>query len=126
MSNVAEFIEVRKSIETLARQITLSVEQHTVQNSKQHLDEANRQLEVLKAMVDNDVQVIVAGRLSRQLTGLGTKVESVLSKLPASKRLAGGKKPAAKKPAGKKLKTAAITVSAEPLEVAEIVIFERP
>jgi S-adenosylmethionine:tRNA-ribosyltransferase-isomerase (queuine synthetase) len=126
MSNVAEFIEVRKSIETLARQITLSVEQHTVQNSKQHLDEANRQLEVLKAMVDNDVQVIVAGRLSRQLTGLGTKVESVLSKLPASKRLAAGKKPAAKKPAGKKLKTAAITVSAEPLEVAEIVIFERP
>jgi hypothetical protein len=77
-------------------------------------------------MVDNDVQVIVAGRLSRQLTGLGTKVESVLSKLPASKRLAAGKKPAAKKPAGKKLKTAAITVSAEPIEVAEIVIFERP
>ncbi len=125
MSNVAEFIEVRKSIETLARQITLSVEQHTVQNSKQHLDEANRQLEVLKAMVDNDVQVIVAGRLSRQLTGLGTKVETVLSKLPASKRVAG-KKAAPKKPAGKRSKAAAITVSAEPLEVPEIVIFERP
>jgi arginine repressor len=96
MSSVAEFIEIRKSIETLASQITLCVEQKAVQESKRNLDEANRQLEVLKPMVDNDVQVIVAGRLSRQLRGLGTKVEKMVAKLPARKRLAG------KLPAGKK------------------------
>ena len=86
MSNVAEFIEIRKSIEALASQIAVCVGQKAVQDSKRHLDDANRQLEVLKPMVDNDVQVIVAGRLSRQLTGLGTKVEKMVAKLPAKKR----------------------------------------
>lgn len=112
MSNVAEFIEIRKSIETLASQITLCVEQKAVQESKRHLDEANRQLEVLKPMVDNDVQVIVAGRLSRQLTGLGTKVEKMAAKLPARKRLAG-----------KKLEK---TVRPDNAEEPEIVVYERP
>ena len=113
MSNVAEFIEIRKSIETLASQITLCVEQKAVQESKRHLDEANRQLEVLKPMVDNDVQVIVAGRLSRQLTGLGTKVEKMAAKLPARKRLAGRKK--LEKP-----------VRPDNAEEPEIVVYERP
>ena len=116
MSSVAEFIEIRKSIETLASQITLCVEQKAVQESKQHLDEANRQLEVLKPMVDNDVQVIVAGRLSRQLTGLGTKVETMVAKLPARKRAAG------KLPAGKKLER---PVRPGNVEEPEIVVYER-
>ena len=117
MSSVAEFIEIRKSIETLASQITLCVEQKAVQESKRNLDEANRQLEVLKPMVDNDVQVIVAGRLSRQLRGLGTKVEKMVAKLPARKRLAG------KLPAGKKLeRPVRPNINEEP----EIVVYERP
>lgn len=117
MSSVAEFIEIRKSIETLASQITLCVEQKAVQESKRNLDEANRQLEVLKPMVDNDVQVIVAGRLSRQLRGLGTKVEKMVAKLPARKRLAG------KLPAGKKLeRSVRPNINEEP----EIVVYERP
>ncbi|MEI6155072.1 MAG: hypothetical protein WCQ90_13405 [Deltaproteobacteria bacterium] len=91
MSNVAEFIEVRMSIETLARQITLCVEKNIAQDSGQYLDEANRQLEVLKTMVANDVQVIVAGRLSRQLTGLGTKIKTMKVKLPTAKRTAAKK-----------------------------------
>ena len=115
MSNVAEFIEIRKSIETLASQITLCVEQKAVQESKRHLDEANRQLEVLKPMVDNDVQVIVAGRLSRQLTGLGTKVEKMAAKLPARKRLAEVR--------GKKLEK---PVRPDNAEEPEIVVYERP
>jgi len=82
MSNVAEFIEARNSIETLAIQITLCIKQNAVQNSRQNLDEANRRLEVLKAMVDNDVQMIAAGRLSRQLTGLGTKIKTMAAKSP--------------------------------------------
>ncbi|MCX5816737.1 MAG: hypothetical protein NTX75_10950 [Proteobacteria bacterium] len=112
MSNVAEFIEVRKSIETLARQITLCVEQHIVQDSGQHLDEANRQLEVLKTMVANDVQVIAAGRLSRQLTGLGTKIKTMTAKSPTVKRTAV-----------KKLKT---PVRPGNGEEPVIVVFERP
>jgi hypothetical protein len=97
MSNVAEFIEIRKSIEALASQITLGIDQKAVQESKRHLDEANRQLEILIPMVDNDVQVIVAGRLSRQLADLRAKIERMAAKLPVRKRLekkvSAGKKP---------------------------------
>jgi hypothetical protein len=81
MATVAEFIEVRKSIETLAAQITLSVEHNAAQDSRQRLDDANRQLEALKTMVTNDVQVIAASRLTAQLRDLGTKV----ARLPVGK-----------------------------------------
>lgn len=111
MSTVAEFIELRKSIETLAMQIALCIEQKAVQDSRQHLDEANRQLEVLKAMVANDVQVIVAGRLSRQLAGLGTKMEKMAAKAPIRKRSAG-----------KKLET---PVKPQIEETSQIVVFEH-
>jgi hypothetical protein len=116
MSSIAEFIEIRKNIETLAIQIALCITQKAAQESKRQLDEANRQLEVLKPMVDNDVQVIVAGRLSRQLTGLGTKVEKMVAKLPARKRAAG------KLPAGKKLEK---PVRPDNAEEPEIVVYER-
>jgi len=111
MSNVAEFIEVRRNIETLARQITLCVEKNIAQDSGQYLDEANRQLEVLKTMVANDVQVIAAGRLSRQLTGLGTKIKTT------------GKPPTAKRVAAKKMKT---PVRSGNGEEPVIVVYERP
>lgn len=88
MATVAEFIELRKSIETLAGQIIVFVEHKAVQDSRQHLDEANRQLETLKTMVSNDVQVVVAERLTRQLTGLGTKVETLAAKMPVRKTAA--------------------------------------
>ncbi|MCX5854646.1 MAG: hypothetical protein NTZ24_08810 [Deltaproteobacteria bacterium] len=88
MSNVTEFIEIRRKIESLARQITLCIEKNIAQDSGQYLDEANRQLEVLKTMVANDVQVIAAGRLSRQLTGLGTKIKTMKVKSPTAKRTA--------------------------------------
>lgn len=117
MSSVAEFIEIRMSIETLASQITACVEQKAVQESRRHLEEANRQLEVLKPMVANDVQVIVAGRLSRQLTGLETKVEKMVAKLPARKRTT------TKLPAGKKLER---PVRRDNAEEPEIKVFERP
>ena len=74
MSNIAEFIETRKNIETLAAQIAMCIKQNEIQDSRQHLDEANRHLELLKTMVDNDVQVIVAGRLTRHLADLGNKI----------------------------------------------------
>ncbi|MBA4417629.1 MAG: hypothetical protein C0392_06935 [Syntrophus sp. (in: bacteria)] len=87
MHSVAEFIETRKCIETLTRQIILSAENNAVQKSKQDLDEANRQLEILRTMVANDVQVIVVDRLTRQLTSLGTKVETkVAKKKPVKKK----------------------------------------
>jgi hypothetical protein len=92
MSTVAEFIEVRKSIETLATKIIMFAEHNAVLDSKQNLDEANRQLEVLKTMVDNDVQVIAASRLSRQLVGLGKKVETMTAKMPAAKKAAAKNK----------------------------------
>jgi len=107
MSTVAEFIEARKSIETLATHIALCIQQKVLQDSRQCLDEANQQLEVLKTMVANDVQMIVATRLSRQLTGLGTKIEKM----------------AGKKTAGKKLKT---PVRSKIEEAPQIVVFKHP
>ena len=117
MSNVAEFIEIRKSIEALTGKITLCIEQKAVQESKHHLDEANRKLEVLVPMVANDVQVIVAGRLTRQLADLRAKIERMAAKLPARKRSVK------KSPAVKKLEE---WVRRENTEEPEITVFERP
>ena len=116
MSNVAEFIEIRKSIEALASQITLCVEQKAILESKRHLEAANRQLEILVPMVDNDVQVIVAGRLSRQLADLGSKIERIAAKLPVRKR------PAAKSSAEKKPEK---SVRPANDEEPQITVFER-
>jgi len=93
MASVAEFIELRESIEALAGQIVLFVKDKAVEDSKQRLDEANRKLEMLKSMVANDVQVIVAERLSRQLTGLSEKIETMAAKKPARKTAARKKPP---------------------------------
>jgi len=90
MTSVEEFIAARISIETLAGKIAQSVEDKVIRDSRENLEEANRQLEVLKTMVANDVQVIVAGRLSRQLADLGAKVGAMAAKTVV-------KKPAEKK-----------------------------
>ncbi len=97
MSSIAEFIEARESIEKLAAQITIFVERKAVNDSRKHLDEANRQLVILKTMVANDTQVIVDTRLSRQLAGLGTKVEKMEAKMPVRKTAAKKKQPKAAK-----------------------------
>ena len=91
MTSVKEFIEVRKSIETLANEITMFVEHGAIQDSRQHLDKANQQLGILKTMVANDVQVLSARRLSGQLTYLGAKVESMTTKISV-KKIAAKKK----------------------------------
>jgi phage shock protein A len=87
MSSIAEFIKIREHIEALATKITLLTERKAALESKQRLDEANKHLDTLKTMVANDVQVIVVERLTRQLTRLGTKVETMLTKKPAKKVL---------------------------------------
>ena len=86
--SVAEFIELRESIETLAGQITISVKDKNVDDSKKCLDEANQKLDQLKTMVFTDVQVIVAERLTRQLTGLTEKLETMAAKKPVRKTAA--------------------------------------
>lgn len=122
MSTVEEFIKVRKSIEALATKITLCLERKAFQDARQSLDEANRLLDSLKTMVANDVQVIVAGRLTRQLTDLGTKTETAAAKPPTRKK-ATGKKVERKKPENNVPKTSsARVVEEEP----EIVVYERP
>lgn len=85
MASITEFIKTRENIEDLAAQIAMFVERKAVQDSRKCLDKANRQLEVLKSMVSNDTQVIVDGRLSRQLAGLGAKIEQMEAKMPVRK-----------------------------------------
>jgi len=87
MSTIAEFIKIREQIETLAAKITLLAERKAALESKQRLDEANKLLDTLKTMVANDVQVIVVERLTRQLTRLGAKIETMLAKKPVKKQL---------------------------------------
>ncbi|MHB8109003.1 MAG: hypothetical protein ACYDHW_03095 [Syntrophorhabdaceae bacterium] len=93
--SIAEFIELRESIEALAGQITVSVKEKDLEDSKKSLEEASQKLEALKAMVSTDVQVIVAERLTRQLTGLSGKVETLAAKKPVRK--ASTRKKAVKK-----------------------------
>ncbi len=83
--SVEEFIELRESIEVLAEQITVSVKDKNVEDSKKCLEEANQKLDRLKTMVGTDVQVIVAERLTRQLTGLSEKLETMAAKKPVRK-----------------------------------------
>ena len=83
--SVAEFIELRESIEALAEQLTVSVKDKNVEDSKKCLEGANQKLDQLKAMVGSDVQVIVAERLTRQLTGLSEKLETMAAKKPVRK-----------------------------------------
>jgi len=92
MTSVAEFIKARESIEALVKRIILLVENKDVLDSKKHLDEANTQLDVLRTMVSNNVQVIVVERLTRQLGSLGIKVETMLAKMPVRKTKALAKK----------------------------------
>lgn len=88
MTSIAEFIKVRENIEKLVTQITHFVELKSVQNSREYLDKANQQLEVLKTMVSNDTQVNSDIRLSAQLAQLGTRVEKIEAKAPARKTVA--------------------------------------
>ncbi len=85
MTSVREFVAVRESIETLAGKITVLVERKAMQDSRQYLAQANERLEVLKTMVANTVQGNAANRLSRQLTGLGIRVEALTTKKAAKK-----------------------------------------
>jgi hypothetical protein len=80
MSNVAEFIKIREQIEFLAKEIAVLLEQNTAPQSKPKLDEATALLVNLTNMVDNDVQVIAVGRLTRLLGTLQTKVTARESK----------------------------------------------
>jgi hypothetical protein len=87
MNNVAEFIEVRQQIESLANEIETLIVRKTVTRSKTVLDEATVLLTKLTAMADNDVPEIAVRRLTRLLAKLGTKVgTSDAKKRPVSQR----------------------------------------
>lgn len=110
MTSIAEFIKARESIEELATQITLLVERKAVKDSRKYLDNANRQLEVLRTMVANDTQVIVDSRLSAQLAGLGAKVQKMEAKVPVRKRA---------------VKKSEAPVKPDMAEAPQLVVFDR-
>jgi hypothetical protein len=92
-TNVAEFIEIRQHIESLASQIVVSAQQKEGPRSKKKLDEANELLARLTSLANNDVQDIAVGRLTRQLAGLGVKVEALVAKKGVTKKAAASVKP---------------------------------
>lgn len=74
MNNVAEFIEVRQGIESLAKEIAVLVGRKTLPESKVRLDKAMELLTKLTSLADNDVQDNAVTRLTRLLGSLETKV----------------------------------------------------
>jgi hypothetical protein len=88
MSNVAEFIDVRVRIESLAAQVAILTERKTMPQSKNRLDEAAELLVKLTAMADNDVQDSAVTRLTRLLARLETKVVAITPKVRVSKKAA--------------------------------------
>lgn len=74
MNNVAEFIEVRQGIESLAKEIAILVGRKTMPQSKVRLDEAMELLARLTRLADNDVQENAVTRLTHLLGGLQTKI----------------------------------------------------
>ncbi len=77
MATVAEFVDVRQQIEALVKQVALLTERKVALDSAQRLEQADRLLETLKTMADNDVQEICVGRLTRELASLQKKVGSL-------------------------------------------------
>jgi len=86
MSNVAEFIEIRQGIESLAKEIAALVERKVAPESKVRLDAATELLVKLKALSDNDVQEVAVGRLTWLLGSLATKVQGLALKKRAVKK----------------------------------------
>jgi hypothetical protein len=85
MNNVAEFIEVRQGIESLAQEITVLVGRKTMPESKIRLDKAMELLAKLTSLADNDVQENAVTRLTRTLGSLQTKVVALGPKKKAVK-----------------------------------------
>lgn len=86
MNNVAEFIKIREQIESRAHDISKLLGQSTVAEPKLLLDQASGLLAKLTTMVDNDIQVIAVGRLTRLLSTLRAKVVSLEKKKPAARK----------------------------------------
>ncbi len=86
MSNVAEFVEIRQGIESLAKEISALVERKMAPESKIRLDKANELLTKLTAIADNDVQEIAVGRLTRVLGTFGRKIETLSPKKRVAKK----------------------------------------
>ena len=87
MNNVAEFIRIREQIESHANDISKLLEQSTVvAEPKVLLDQASGLLAQLTAMVDNDIQVTAAGRLTRLLGTLSAKIASIEKKKRPTKK----------------------------------------
>jgi hypothetical protein len=90
MNNVAEFIEIRQGIESLAKEIAVLVDKKIASESQLRLDKANELLTKLTALSDNDVQEVAVGRLKRLMDSLAKKVgtlgpkKHVVKKRPVS------------------------------------------
>jgi len=116
MSNVEEFINIRKTIEALITQITADLKQDGPR-SRERLADAGRRLKELTAMVSNDVQATAVDRLTRQLGSLDARIEG------AAAKKSPGRKSSVRKTAEKKMESPPRpAVEEEPV----IVIFERP
>lgn len=86
MNNVAQFIKIREQIESYANNISKLLGQGTAGETRLMLDKAAGLLTELTAMVDNDIQVIAVGRLTRLLNTLRAKVTSVEKKKGTAKK----------------------------------------
>ncbi len=87
MKDVAEFVQIRQGIESLAKEIAVLVERRTMPQSRSRLNEASQLLAQLTVMADNDVQKIAVGRLTRLVGGLTAKVDALETKKRPAKKV---------------------------------------
>ena len=122
MSTVEEFISMRKSIETVIDQVTLSSKQGMTGSEREQLGRASAQLKELTAMVSNEVQATALDRLTRQLSSLEAKIEAAAAKKSSGRKPSGSSR-SGRKPAERKIEPPPRpAVEEDPI----IVIFERP
>jgi hypothetical protein len=87
MNNVAQFIKIREQIESHASRISKLLEENDVAQPKLILDQAADLLAKLTVMVDNDIQEVAVGRLTRLLGSLRAKVATKEKKKRPAKKL---------------------------------------
>ena len=84
--NKSDFRDLREQIEKLSQQINKCINEKSIYDSSEKLEEANSLLTSLRDIAKNDVQERAVSRLSNDLEYLATKIDDILSKREAGKK----------------------------------------
>lgn len=84
--NKPDFRKLRERIEDLCHQIEKHIEEKSIYDSSEKLEDARRLLITLTNIAENDVQNKSVSRLSNSIEYLATKIDNILSKRETGKK----------------------------------------